>query len=44
MRESVDRLQAVIEPLLMVVLGAILLGITLSVLGPVYDIITQLPI
>ncbi len=43
-RESVDRLQVVIEPLLMVVLGAILLGITLSVLGPVYDIITQLPI
>ncbi|TVO57488.1 type II secretion system F family protein [Denitromonas ohlonensis] len=43
-REAVDRLQAIIEPLLMVVLGAILLGIMMAVLGPVYDIITQLPL
>jgi type IV pilus assembly protein PilC len=43
-REAVDRLQALIEPLLMVVLGALLLGIAMAVLGPVYDIITQLPV
>ena len=29
---------------LMIILGAILLGITMSVLGPVYDIITRLPL
>ena len=43
-REAVERLQAMIEPLLMIILGAILLGITMSVLGPVYDIITRLPL
>ena len=43
-REAVERLQAIIEPLLMIILGAILLGIMMAVLGPVYDIITQLPI
>lgn len=42
-RESVDRLQAVTEPLLTVLIGSLLLGIILAVLGPVYDIITQLP-
>ena len=42
-REAVDRLQAMIEPLLMVILGALLLGIAIAVLGPVYDIIIQLP-
>ncbi len=43
-REAVDRMQAMIEPLLMVMLGALLLGIALAVLGPVYDIITKLPL
>ncbi|QID18791.1 type II secretion system F family protein [Nitrogeniibacter mangrovi] len=43
-RESVDRLQAMIEPLLMVLLGSLLLGIAMAVLGPVYDIITKLPL
>ncbi|MBT0962678.1 type II secretion system F family protein [Denitromonas sp. IR12] len=43
-REAVERLQAIIEPLLMIILGAILLGIMMAVLGPVYDIITRLPI
>ena len=42
-RESVERLQAVTEPLLTLLIGALLLGIILAVLGPIYDIITQLP-
>lgn len=42
-RESVERLQAVTEPLLMVLVASLLLGIAIAVLGPVYDIITQLP-
>lgn len=42
-RESVERLQALLEPMLTVLLGGILLWIMLAVLGPVYDIITKLP-
>jgi len=42
-RESVERLQALLEPMLTVLIGALLLGIILAVLGPIYDIITQLP-
>jgi type IV pilus assembly protein PilC len=36
-REAVGRLQALIEPVLTVVLGAILAWVMLAVLGPVYD-------
>jgi type IV pilus assembly protein PilC len=43
-RESVERLQALIEPLLTVLLGGIMLWIMMAVLGPVYDIITRLPV
>lgn len=41
-KESVERMQSVIEPALTVVLGALLLWVMLSVLGPIYDVITRL--
>ncbi|WP_341645907.1 type II secretion system F family protein [Thauera sp. SDU_THAU2] len=37
------RLQAAIEPLLTLAMGALLLWIASAVLGPIYDIITRLP-
>ncbi|NOX67759.1 MAG: type II secretion system F family protein [Gammaproteobacteria bacterium] len=40
--ESIDKLQAVIEPAMTVVLGAIMGWIMLSVLGPIYDTLGQL--
>lgn len=42
-RESVERLQALIEPIMTLLLGGIMLWIMMAVLGPVYDIITKLP-
>jgi len=41
-REAIGRLQALVEPLLTVVLGAILGWVMLSVLGPVYDTISKM--
>jgi type IV pilus assembly protein PilC len=41
-RESIAKVQAMIEPLLTVVLGAILGWVVLSVLGPVYDAISKM--
>ena len=41
-REAIGKLQAMIEPLLTVVLGAILGWVMLSVLGPVYDTISKM--
>lgn len=41
-REAIGRLQAMIEPALTVVLGAILGWVMLSVLGPVYDAISKM--
>lgn len=41
-RESVERLQAVIEPFLTLLLGGIMLWIMMAVLGPVYDVITKM--
>ncbi|HMW54415.1 MAG: type II secretion system F family protein [Candidatus Accumulibacter phosphatis] len=41
-RESVQKLQQVIEPLLTLVMGSLLGWIMLSVLGPVYDVISKL--
>jgi type IV pilus assembly protein PilC len=38
-REAVDRLQALAEPVLTVLLGALLAAVMLAVLGPVYDTI-----
>ncbi len=40
-RESVSRLQAMIEPALTLVLGAVLGWVMLSVLGPIYDTISK---
>lgn len=42
-REALERLQASIEPVLTLVLGALLLGVMSAILMPVYDIITRLP-
>ncbi len=41
-RESIDRVQAMIEPVMTVTIGLILGWIMLAVLGPIYDIITKL--
>jgi type IV pilus assembly protein PilC len=41
-RESIGRVQAMIEPALTLVLGAILGWVMLSVLGPVYDAISKM--
>jgi type IV pilus assembly protein PilC len=43
-KESVDRAQTLIEPLLTVVMGALLGWVMLSVLGPIYDVISKLKI
>ena len=42
--ETVGRLQAAIEPALTLMMGALLLWIATAVLGPIYDIITRLPV
>ena len=41
-RESIGKVQAMIEPIMTVVLGAILGWVMLSVLGPVYDTISKM--
>jgi type IV pilus assembly protein PilC len=41
-RESIGKVQAMIEPALTLVLGAILGWVMLSVLGPVYDAISKM--
>jgi type IV pilus assembly protein PilC len=41
-RESVEKVQQLIEPMLTVVLGCLLGWIMLSVLGPVYDVISRI--
>lgn len=41
--DATARLQAAIEPLLTLAMGALLLWIASAVLGPIYDIITRLP-
>ncbi len=43
-RESVERAQQLIEPVLTVILGCLLGWIMLSVLGPVYDVISRIKI
>lgn len=43
-RESVERLQTLIEPTMTAILGAILAWVMFSVLGPIYDLITQIKI
>ncbi|WP_263770167.1 type II secretion system F family protein [Propionivibrio soli] len=41
-RESVEKAQQLVEPMLTVILGGLLGWIMLSVLGPVYDVITHI--
>jgi len=41
-KEAVEKLQAMIEPLLTLILGALLGWIMLAVLGPVYDVISKI--
>lgn len=41
-KESIDKLQALIEPIMTVVLGLILGWVMMSVLGPIYDIIGKI--
>lgn len=41
-KESVEKVQQLIEPMLTVILGCVLGWIMLSVLGPVYDIISRM--
>jgi len=43
-KESVERLQAVIEPGMTVVLGTVIAWVMFSVLGPIYDLITKIKI
>jgi len=43
-RESTEKLQAMIEPTMTVILGAIIGWVMFSVLGPIYDIITKVKI
>ena len=41
---AIGRLQAAIEPALTVMLGALLLWIASAILGPIYGLITRLPL
>lgn len=43
-QESIDKLKAMIEPALTIVLGGILAWVMLSVLGPVYDTVSEIGI
>jgi type IV pilus assembly protein PilC len=43
-RESIAKIQVVIEPALTVLLGAILGWVMLSVLGPIYDVISKIKV
>lgn len=43
-RESIDKLQTMIEPAMTIILGAIIGWVMFSVLGPIYDLITQIEI
>lgn len=43
-RESIDRLQSLIEPAMTIILGAIVAWVMFSVLGPIYDLITKIKI
>lgn len=40
-RESIGKIQAMIEPMLILILGLIMAWLILSVLGPIYDIISS---
>ena len=41
-KESIEQVQTMIEPALTVILGALLGWVMLSVLGPIYDILSRI--
>ncbi len=43
-KESIERLQSMIEPVMTIVLGAIIAWVMFSVLGPIYDLIANVKI
>lgn len=43
-RESIERLQSIIEPAMTVVLGVLVGWVMFSILGPIYDLITDIEI
>lgn len=43
-KESIDRLQSMIEPTMTIILGAIIGWVMFSVLGPIYDLISKVKI
>lgn len=43
-KESIERLQTMIEPAMTIVLGTIIGWVMFSVLGPIYDLITKVKI
>ena len=43
-KESIERLQTIIEPAMTILMGGLLAWVMLSVLGPIYDIITKVKI
>ena len=43
-RESIERLQSMIEPIMAVTLGIIIGWVMFSILGPIYDLITNLKV
>jgi type IV pilus assembly protein PilC len=43
-KESIGKLQAMIEPAMTIILGAIIAWVMFSVLGPIYDLITKVKI
>lgn len=43
-RESIERLQSMIEPVMTVILGVLVGWVMFSILGPIYDLITQIKI
>lgn len=43
-KESIERLQTMIEPAMTIVLGGIIAWVMFSVLGPIYDLITKVKI
>ena len=43
-KESIDKLQSMIEPTMTIILGSIIGWVMFSVLGPIYDLITKIKI
>jgi type IV pilus assembly protein PilC len=41
-KESIEKVQAMIEPAMTVILGLLLGSVMISVLGPIYDLLTKL--